>query len=367
MDTPETDPLQEKIKAIHALLSDAQTKGMKVNEAQTEMWIINPLLDALGYGLLEIHKQSHDANTNEFPDYTILPDEHCRWFLEVKGLNVSLGDKEAKQAVGYAVNKGAEWAVLTNGRRWLIYKAHLLKPLPEKLVFEVKDLFNKPNAADTLRLLSRASVMGGGLANAWLAGQIDPLVEKELLNPASATRKALRKAVSAETQAAVTDAAIGQALARLGVLSVEPTAAALPAGGLPPLGYWAQNAALVTGRKPALLKIGNYDAAPVKSWSALAQIVVKFIGEKYGLPAMPFTGSGTGKRYFLNTSAEHPGGKPMITIASISVSGKTIYLEMNRSANDTVLRLAALLQAVNAPLGSVEIEIEAQAEKAASA
>ena len=139
MDTP--DPLQEKIASIHSLLSNAQASGTKVNEALTELWVINPLLEALGYSLLEIHKQSHDTNTKQFPDYTILPHEPCRWFLEVKALDAPLGGTEAAQAVGYAVNKGAEWAVLTNGRRWQIYKAHLPKPLPEKQLFEVKDLF----------------------------------------------------------------------------------------------------------------------------------------------------------------------------------------------------------------------------------
>ena len=359
MDTPEPDSLQEKINAIQALLSKAQASGMKVNEAQTEMWVINPLLDALGYSLLEIHKQSRDANTKQFPDYTLLPHESCRWFLEVKALDVPLGEKEAAQAVNYAANKGANWAVLTNGRRWLIYKAHLPKPLPEKLVFEIKDLFTQPDAADTLRLLSRASVLADGLSQAWLAGQIGPIVEKELTNAQSATRKALRKAVSAETQSAVSDAAIGQALARLMNGNGEPPAA-VSADDLPSLAYWAQNVKIVTGRKPALLQLGDGPALPVKSWSVLAQSVVKFVGEKYGLPPLPFTGSETGKRYFLHTAAEQADGKPMITIASVSVSGKLLYLEMNRSANDTIPRLAALLHAVGAPLNSVRVSVGTQ-------
>ena len=356
MDTPEPGPLQEKINAIRSLLSDAQAKGMKVNEAQTEMWVINPLLDALGYGPLEIHKQSHDAHTKQFPDYTLLPHEPCRWFLEVKGLDVPLGGTEAAQAVGYAVNKGAEWAVLTNGRRWLIYKAHLPKPLPEKLVFEIRDLFGEPDAADTLRLLSRASVIADGLMQAWLAGQIGPIVEKELAHAQSATRKALRKAVAAETQSTVSDAAIADALKRLMGVSPSPT----KEGDLPPLSYWAQNVDLVIGQKPMQLKLGSDPAMPVKSWSVLAQSVVKFVGESYSLPPLPFTGTKTGTKYFLNNKDAQATGKPMTTTASVTVSGKTIYLEMNRSADDTILRLAALLQAVDAPLDAVKIQVITQ-------
>lgn len=367
MDTPEPDPLQEKINFIHSLLSKAQASGMKVNEAQTEMWIINPLLDALGYSLLEIHKQSHDASTKQFPDYTLLPNEPCRWFLEVKALDAPLGDKEAAQAVGYAANKGADWAVLTNGRKWLIYKAHLPKPLPEKLVFQIGDLFGEPDAVGTLRLLSRASVTADGLVQAWLAGQVGPIVEKELANAQSATRKALRKAVASETQSAVSDAAISQALAQLLSLSAEPALSAGAGDTLPSLAYWAQNVNLVTGRKPVQLQLGSGPARPVKSWSVVAQSVVKFVGEKYGLPPLPFTGSPAGKRYFLHAAAEQAGGKPMITIASVSVSGKTLYLEMNRSANDTIPRLAALLQAVGAPLDSVRIAVSSQDKESSEA
>ncbi len=353
---PEPGPLQEKIASLHSLLSDAQASGMKVNEAQTEQWVINPLLDALGYSPLEIHKQSHDAHTKQFPDYTILPHEACRWFLEVKGLDVPLGGTEAAQAVGYAVNKGAEWAVLTNGRRWLIYKAHLPKPLPEKLVFEVKDLFAEPSAADTLRLLSRASVMADGLSQAWLAGQIGPIIEKELANAQSATRKALRKAVAAETQSTVADSAVADALKRL--MSVGPPP--IKEGDLPPLSYWAQNIDLVVKQKPAQIKLGDGPAMPVKSWSVLAQSVVKFVGETYGLPPLPFTGTKSGTKYFINDANVQMTGQPMTTMANVTVSGKIIYLEMNRSADDTILRLAALLQAVDAPLDAVKIKVITQ-------
>lgn len=353
---PEPGPLQEKIASLRLLLSDAQASGMKVNEAQTELWIINPLLDVLGYSPLEIHKQSHDAHTKQFPDYTILPHEACRWFLEVKGLDVPLGGTEAAQAVGYAVNKGAEWAVLTNGRRWLIYKAHLPKPLPEKLVFEIRDLFAEPDAADILRLLTRASVMADGLTQTWLAGQIGPIVEKELANPQSATRKALRKAVAAETQSAVTDAAITGVLKRL----MGVGAPLVKEGDLPPLSYWVQNVNLVIGQRPAHLKLGEAEAVQVGSWSVLARSVVKFVGENYGLPPLPFTGTKTGAKYFINDTNAQVTGKPMTTMASVMVSGKTVYLEMNRSADDTILRLAALLQAVGAPPDAVRIKVITQ-------
>jgi predicted type IV restriction endonuclease len=366
LDTTETDALQEKIDAIHLLLTKALSSGMKINEAQTEMWVINPLLEALGYNMLEIHKQSHDANTNQFPDYTLLPHESCRWFLEVKGLDVPLQDKEAAQAVNYAANKGADWAVLTNGRKWLFYKAHLPKPLPEKLVFQIQDLFGEPQAANTLQLLSRASVTANGLTEAWLTRQVNKIVERELKTAYSATRKTLRKVAATETQAAVTDAAISDALTRLmeelgaGQQGEAETASAQDTDALRSLTYWNQNLTLVIGRKPTQLKLGSDVSVSVKSWSVVAQSVVKFVGEKYGLPQLPFTGSLKGKKYFIHTTNIQATGKPMITMVSVGVSGKTIYLDMNRSADNTISCLAALLAAVNIPLDAVRIEVGMQ-------
>lgn len=363
LDTTTPDLLQEKIDAIHSVLTQALASKMNVNEAQTEMWVIDPLLTALDYGPLEIHRQGHDATTNKFPDYTLLPNGPHRWFLEVKALNVTLKDGEAAQAVNYANNQGAEWAVLTNGRQWFFYKAHLLKPLTEKRVFQIDDLFGDPQAVETLRLLSRASMTTDGLTEAWLKRQVNEIVRRELLTAHSAARKALRKAAASETSVAVTDAAVGDAISRL-MTSLAAAPPSQEGNGildadtpLRPLSYWALNTAQIIGRKPTRLQLGIASALPVKSWSAVAQSVVKFIGETHGLPPLPFTGSVTGKKYFINTANLQASGKPMITMVSVGVSGKTLYLDMNRSADNTVTCLAALLKAANAPADCVRIEV----------
>ncbi len=362
LNTTVPDLLQEKIDAINLTLKQALSSGMKINEAQTELWIINPLLEALDYGALEIHKQGYDTTTSKFPDYTLLPNNPRRWFLEVKALNVTLQDKEADQAVSYAANQGAEWAVLTNGRKWIFYKAHLPKPLPEKRVFQIDDLFSDPLAADTLRLLSRASMTADGLTEAWLKRQVNEIVRRELLTAYSAARKALRKAAASETSAAVTDAAVGDAITRLMANHLAPPpqeGSGTPNADTPlrPLSYWALNVAQVIGQKPTRLQLASASPLPVKSWSAVAQSVVKFIGETYGLPPLPFTGSVTGKKYFINTANLQASGKPMITMVSVGVSGKTLYLDMNRSADNTVTCLATLLKAANAPADCVRIEV----------
>ena len=84
------------------------------------------------------------------------------------------------------------------------------------------------------------------------------------------------------------------------------------------------------------------------------------VGEKYGLPPLPFTGTKTGTKYFINAANAQATGKPMTTMAHVTVSGTPIYMEMNRSADDTILRLVALVQAVGAPLDAVKIKVVTQ-------
>ena len=355
--------LRAKLSEIQATIVQAEATGFKWNEAQTEKVVIDPLLSVLDYGPLEVHSQGHDTVTKDIPDYTLLPHSPHQWFLEVKKLGLPLKDGEAHQAVSYAVAQGAQWAVLTNGRSWYFYNAHYPKPLAEKRVFHIDDVFSGVEAAEMLLLLSRESMAGGGLTEAWLKRQVKEIARRELLTAHSAARKAIRKIASAETQSPISDAAVGDALLKLiaegGTRAALSPATPQDADSFRPLSYWSQNVALVTGRKPKSLRLGSGAAVPVKSWSALAQSVTKFVGEKYGLPPLPFTGSGTGQKYFINSTPVRADGKPMITVVSVGVSGQTIYLDMNRSSDNTISCLAALLKAANAPGDSVGLEVDA--------
>ena len=98
-ETELSEALAEEIESIKATLEEAKAAGQTVNEAQTELIIIDPLLKRLGYSLLEISKREHDSVAKEFPDYTLLPGKPHKWFLEAKKLDLILQDGEAKQAV----------------------------------------------------------------------------------------------------------------------------------------------------------------------------------------------------------------------------------------------------------------------------
>lgn len=378
--------LEAKISEIQSTLTQAEATGWKWNEAQTESVIIDPLLSVLGYGPLEAHKQGHDAVTKDVPDYTLLPNSPHRWFLEVKKLGLPLKDGEAHQAVSYAVAQGAEWAVLTNGRAWYFYNAHYPKPLAEKRVFQIGDLFSEPGAAPMLARLSRDSMMSKGLTQAWVASRVAEIVRRQLQTPNSAARKALRKAASDELRTPVGDNLIAVAIDDVAFLNVNaaPPQAALPdsppaspdiaapkdkpaqkplppaaspTDGLLTLEHLAAHPELVTGKKPSLLGLFGEAPQPIKSWSVLVQKTLVAVAAHHSLPSLPFVGSQQGEKYFLNASPVRADGKPMITVVQIPVNGTVIYADMNRSAINTVQGLLLLLKAVGAPPDAVRLKV----------
>ena len=59
-------------------------------------------------------------------------------FLEAKALDDSLDDVKAiTQVVGYAVNEGVNWCILTNGVRYKVYSSAERATAPNKLLFEI--------------------------------------------------------------------------------------------------------------------------------------------------------------------------------------------------------------------------------------
>ncbi len=365
--------LGDKVDEIRGHLDAAKASGWSLNEADTEHKVIDPLLYALGYGPFDIRKRGHDSVANNFPDYTLLPHTTQQWFLEVKKLDLNLQDGEAAQAVNYANNQGAAWAVLTNGRRWYIYNAHLPKPLTDKRVFQIDDLFGDSSALETLAMLSRSSMLGNGLSEAWAFQQVQGIVKAQLETPHSPVRKRLRQLASDETGAAVSDALIEKALRSLSLTL--PAVAAKDANPMPtttrtPLPFsadtetttWYSYAELTgypsvaTGKKPCLLRFMDGTTLRIASWKHAACEVTQRICNDYGLPQLPFNGGIQGLRYFINTTPTHVTGEEM-SAASIQVAGKTVYMHTNRSTQNFAKCLISLFQAVGAPQDVVKVSI----------
>ena len=365
--------LGDKVDEIRGHLDAAKASGWSLNEADTEHKIIDPLLYALGYGPFDIRKRGHDSVANNFPDYTLLPHTPQQWFLEVKKLDLNLQDGEAAQAVNYANNQGAAWAVLTNGRRWYIYNAHLPKPLTDKRVFQIDDLFGDSSALETLAMLSRSSMLGNGLSEAWAFQQVQGIVKAQLETPHSPVRKRLRQIASDETGAPVSDALIERtlrflspALPTVATKSVTPVPAPLPPPPKPiintdqPLytfGEIAADSTLGIKKRPTGVYFTDGTITKVTSWADAAILALAHIGHQLGLPPLPFSNRAKGKTYFLNTQPTHSTGGPMHGSRKTTVNGQIIYMDTNRSTQDIAGSMVSLFNAVGAPQDVVKVSI----------
>ena len=88
--------------------------------------------------------------------------------VELKRVNIDLAPKHVKQVASYAIDKGCDWALLTNGKEWKLYHILFGKPPQTKLV-ESWNLLNDDPAilAQKFDVISYKNVRKGGLAKLW--------------------------------------------------------------------------------------------------------------------------------------------------------------------------------------------------------
>ena len=78
-------------------------------------------------------------------------------------MNVGLGPSEIAQAVSYALNEGVRWAVLTNGRVWVLLDEHKNGKPQEREVLRLEMTLTQPQPfADDLALLLECGGVAGG-------------------------------------------------------------------------------------------------------------------------------------------------------------------------------------------------------------
>jgi len=378
--------LAEEVRSIKATLDEAKEAGQTLNEAQTEFIVIDPLLKRMGYSPLEILKRSHDGVANNFPDYTILGNKPQKWFLEAKRLDFNLQDGEAAQAVNYANNQGAEWAVLTNGRKWYIYNAHLPKPLPEKRVLQIEDLFSDEQAIQILWLLSKPSILNNDLQEAWLFQQLTGLVDDQLKTPNSELREVIRRLGTETTKFAITDETVGKVLlfatptvatpirgpvhaasdhVRADVVGAQGNGQERPGEKQPDetdnkfytLDEIARDITLATFRKPRAICL-DHTTEDVKTWADVSRLVVAYVAAVSALPPLPYNAGSKGKNYFLNSTATHSNDKKMQSHRSVVVGSETVFIDTNRSTLNICAALVALMRATRIPFSAILISIE---------
>ena len=98
------------------------------NEAQTRMYLIEPLLEMLGYSRIDERDMLTEINAgwgqkNDKADLgLIIKGKDPEIIIECKKLGKKLTDKEASQLNSYFINtKNSKIGILTNGTEWRFY------------------------------------------------------------------------------------------------------------------------------------------------------------------------------------------------------------------------------------------------------
>src|SRR3989344_8128496 len=145
--------LVEKYEAVQR-----SEKTRSYTEEETKKDFILPLFEALGWSIYdkkEVSAEEHIKSSGRV-DYGFYFNERIKFYLEAKPLKADLNREDyANQAVRYAWNKGATWAVLTDFESIKVFNAQDIgRSLGDKLYFQIP--FNEYlKRFDQLWLLSK--------------------------------------------------------------------------------------------------------------------------------------------------------------------------------------------------------------------
>ena len=155
------DKMLEGLNKIWANAMELKSNDFPFNEANTKAVVIRKVLELLGW-----HIENGEMSM-EFPlktekstisiDYALLLDGKPRIIVECKPLNTRLGEAESIQVMKYAFYGNIPWAILTNGKLWIVSNADY------KEEFFRFDLSKPGGSLNKIKLLSRESVRTGVL------------------------------------------------------------------------------------------------------------------------------------------------------------------------------------------------------------
>lgn len=139
-----------------------------LDESGTRILINTFLTDVLGYTPIEEVRTEYMIK-GTYADYMIQVAGARHFLVEVKALSLKLNESHLRQTVNYGANEGVEWALLTNGKSFEMYKILFNKPIQAIKVFSI-DLSSATNIKDQVELLQylhKDAIKGKGLECLW--------------------------------------------------------------------------------------------------------------------------------------------------------------------------------------------------------
>ena len=141
-------PLLQTIETVRDRINSARSVG-GWNEAQTRASLIDPILTTLGWDTADPALVLHEYRTPDGQaDYALLNHEgKLAAIMEAKALDHKLDVKEINQTTHYANNRGAKFAVLSDGDRWILYDVFKPVVIEEKQLMDIVLSKGEPQAS----------------------------------------------------------------------------------------------------------------------------------------------------------------------------------------------------------------------------
>lgn len=119
------DKLKQTIEIASKKLKDYQSIYLK-NETAVRTQLINPILASLGWNIEDPSEvMLEDKNEEGSADYSLIKNDEKVLFIEAKNLAEDIESyKNMSQLAKYAVSKGVDFGLLSNGKKWLLLRTY---------------------------------------------------------------------------------------------------------------------------------------------------------------------------------------------------------------------------------------------------
>ncbi len=306
------ESLRERIRSHDAVLRE--------NETRTRMALIDPLLQALGWDVSDPKVVIPEYKVSDgWADYALLrSDGQPAATVEAKKMGEPL-DSHRMQMLNYSNASGVEYAGLTDGNHWELYKVFERGKLEERRIFDVS-IADAPAHESALKLLLlwRPNLESGQPVPASGPIAFDPPMPAPIppeVEPAPAPRQ--------------------ESPGWVGLSEYSPRA------GTP---------------CPAAIRFWDGSERRLGYWNEiLAQTIEKLFSERLlTIDDVPIR---SGKQtYIVNTKPVHPTGKQFGS--HISISGTPLFVNVNLSAAQIRNNTKKLLQQYGKNTADVFLQVE---------
>lgn len=145
-----------------------------ISEAETSRRIEVIFESLMGYNRFKHITSEHAIHAigdSDYCDFAICIEEDKKVpnvLIEIKKATMELAEKHLKQTASYAINKGCEWAILTNGKTWQLYHISFGQP-PQTTLLDSWDLIEDDPAVilEKFTAIGYKNVKKGGLKQIW--------------------------------------------------------------------------------------------------------------------------------------------------------------------------------------------------------